>query len=234
MAEGAGRVADFSKIYRQRAHENQRIGMTPQSMPRLDEVDEMLKQSEKIQVSLQRMREVVLSHQQATFAEPPREAHYRPINGSYEHDGRNSFHEDPKGSPAFAGLDPNKRPKRGVRFPAQMNNLRLTMESSEPRLLEDATAAIGRKRRSGDGAPMVPEHYAMPVAYVSIQQQTMLEVADATRLREVDSENGWKRQASHDQLQSPTENSGRRITRRIISPSPKYKDTLWMHSSAIA
>lgn len=107
-------MADFSKIYRQRAHENQRIGMTPQSMPRLDEVDNMLKQSEKIQTSLQRMREVVFSHQQAMSVEAPREAHYRPING-YDHEGQNAFHEDPKASASYASLDPNKRPKRGVR-----------------------------------------------------------------------------------------------------------------------
>lgn len=115
MAEGNGRIADFTKVYRQRAHENQRIGLNPQAWPRLEEVDDMLKQNEKIQVSLHRIRDQVYSTQQARFAEPPREAHYRPING-YEQEGQNPFHEDAKGN-AFAALDTSKRPpKRGVRY----------------------------------------------------------------------------------------------------------------------
>ncbi|KAJ4305831.1 hypothetical protein N0V90_001363 [Kalmusia sp. IMI 367209] len=107
MAEGAGRITDFSKIYRQRAHENQRIGMTPQSMPRLDEVDDMLKHSERIQISLQRMREVVFNHQ-ASIVEPPQ---YPRMNG-YEHDAQSNYGEDTKGAGGFAGPDPKKR--RGV------------------------------------------------------------------------------------------------------------------------
>ena len=68
-------------------------------------------QSEKIQISLQRMRDVVFNHQQANMMEPPREAHYRPING-YDHEGPNPFHEDAKGNGGFAGPDQKKR--RGV------------------------------------------------------------------------------------------------------------------------
>ena len=126
MTEGAGRIADFSKVYRHRAHEHQRIGMTPSSMPRLEEVDEMLKQSEKIQMSLQRMREVVFNHQQATLMEPPRDsAHYRPVNG-YEHDAQNPFQDDHKGG-SFGGVESLKRPpKRGVRFASPVRSLQLT------------------------------------------------------------------------------------------------------------
>lgn len=112
MAEGAGRIADFSKLYRQQAHHHQRIGMTPQSIPRLEDVDEMIKQGEKIQISLQRMREVVYSHQQASLVEQPQEARYRPING-YDHEGPNAFHDDGKGPGGFAGPDLKKQ-KRGV------------------------------------------------------------------------------------------------------------------------
>lgn len=109
MADGAGRIGEFSKIYRQRAHENQRIGMTPQSMPRLEEVDDMLKQSERIQMSLQRMRDVVFNHQQASMAEPPRDL-YRPMNG-YDPDSASNYGDDMKGG--FASGD-NKTRKRGV------------------------------------------------------------------------------------------------------------------------
>jgi hypothetical protein len=110
MADGSGRIAEFSKIYRQRAHENQRIGMTPQSMPRLEEVDDMLKQSERINMSLQRMRDVVFSHHQANIVEPPQDPRYRPMNG-YD-DSSSNYGDDAKGG-GFAGGDSKAR-KRGV------------------------------------------------------------------------------------------------------------------------
>jgi glutamate--cysteine ligase catalytic subunit len=111
MADGSGRISEFSKIYRQRAHDNQRIGMTPQSMPRLEEVDDMLKQSERIQMSLQRMRDVVFNHHQASIVEPPQDPRYRPMNG-YDHDSSSNYGDDPKGG-GFAGGDSKTR-KRGV------------------------------------------------------------------------------------------------------------------------
>ncbi|KAI4690208.1 uncharacterized protein J4E84_004392 [Alternaria hordeiaustralica] len=114
MADGSGRIAEFSKIYRQRAHENQRIGMTPQSMPRLEEVDDMLKQSERIQMSLQRMRDVVFNHQQASIVEPPQDPRYRPMNG-YD-DNASNYGDDNKGMGGFAGGD-NKTRKRGRAAP---------------------------------------------------------------------------------------------------------------------
>lgn len=112
MADGSGRIADFSKTYRLRAYDNQRIGMTPQSMPRLEEVDDMLKQSERIAMSLQRMRDVVFNHHQANIVEPQREAHYRPVNG-YDHDSSSNYGDDAKGGGGFAGGDSKTR-KRGV------------------------------------------------------------------------------------------------------------------------
>ncbi|KAF1967878.1 hypothetical protein BU23DRAFT_282727 [Bimuria novae-zelandiae CBS 107.79] len=112
IAEGTGRMSDFSKVYRQRAHETQRIGMTPQSMPRLEEVDEMLKHSERVQMSLQRMREVVFNHQ-ASMVEPPQDPRYVRING-YDHDVQSSYGDDAKGAGGFAGPDPKKRRGRAA------------------------------------------------------------------------------------------------------------------------
>lgn len=79
-------------------------------MPRLEEVDEMLKHSERIQISLQRMREVVFNHQ-ASIVEPPQDPRYARMNG-YEHDAQSNYGDDPKGTGGFAGPDPKKR--RGV------------------------------------------------------------------------------------------------------------------------
>lgn len=112
MAEGAGTITDFSKLYRQRAHENQRIGLTPQSMPRLEEVDEMLKHGERIQVSLQRMREVVFNHHQASIVEPPQDPRYRAMNG-YDHDMVSNYGDDLKGAAGFSSTDA-KKVRRGV------------------------------------------------------------------------------------------------------------------------
>ncbi|KAI1598689.1 glutamate-cysteine ligase [Pyrenophora tritici-repentis] len=114
MADGSGNIAEFSKIYRQRAHENQRIGLTPQSMPRLEEVDDMLKQSERIHMSLQRMRDVVFNHHQASIVEPPQDPRYRPVNG-YD-DNSSNYGDDTKGLGGFAGGD-NKTRKRGRAAP---------------------------------------------------------------------------------------------------------------------
>lgn len=125
-------------------------------MPRLEEVDEMLKQSEKIQVSLQRMREVVFNHQQANLAEPPREAaHYRPING-YDHDAQSHFQEDPKTSAGFGSVDALKRPKRGVRFTSLIKNrshLTMKQRAAPPGRCHSCNRAETPEwRRGPDGA----------------------------------------------------------------------------------
>ncbi len=86
--------------------------MTPQSIPRLEEIDEMMKQGERVQMSLQRMRNVVFNHQQASMVEQPQEAHYRRANG-YDHETSSVYGEDMKGNSGFAGAD-NKTRKRGV------------------------------------------------------------------------------------------------------------------------
>lgn len=114
MADASGNITEFSRAYRQRAHENQRIGMTPQSMPRLEEVEEMLKQGERIQISLQRMRDVVYNHQ-ATIVEPPHDPRYRSMNG-YDHDSASNYGDDGKGNGGFANGDSKTR-KRGRAAP---------------------------------------------------------------------------------------------------------------------
>ena len=114
MTEGAGQIADFSKRYRNMAYAQQRMGHTPNSMPKLDEVDDMLRQSEKIAMSLQRMRDVVFNNQQASFIEPQREqSHYRPVNG-YDHDEPSPYSDEMKGGNGFTGPDPKKGQRRGV------------------------------------------------------------------------------------------------------------------------
>lgn len=165
MAEGAGQITDFSKEYRQRAHQTQRIGMTPHSMPRLEEVDEMIKHSDKIHISLQRMREVVFSHHQASMVESPQDARYQRLNG-YEHDTQSNYGDDMKAG-SFPGSDAKKQ-RRGVSFPDPLwYQSFLTSHLSEPRRLDAVIAATEPKLLSGVEALMEPGRFAMPVAFVS-------------------------------------------------------------------
>jgi glutamate--cysteine ligase catalytic subunit len=87
-------------------------------MPRLEEVDDMLKQHERIQMSLQRMRDVVLNHHQASIVEPTHDPRYRQLNG-YDHDNSSNYGDDAKGNGGFAGNDSKTR-KRGVSVPAHL------------------------------------------------------------------------------------------------------------------
>lgn len=138
--------------------------MTPQSMPRLEEVDDMLKQSERIAMSLQRMRDVVFNHHQANIVEPQREAHYRPVNG-YDHDSSSNYGDDTKGGGGFAGGDSKTR-KRGVSLLlCTVVYTSLIVRSVLPRL-EDVTAATEQKPQSGGEVRMELEPSATPVDYV--------------------------------------------------------------------
>lgn len=152
MAEGSGRIIEFSKVYRQRSHDTQRSGMTSQSMPKLQEMDEMITLSENIQLSLQRMRQVVFYQQQANFVEPPQDPRYRPIT-AYDHDGSNAYVDDLKGGGGFAGADPKKR--RGVSFPVSELNAsnRKTQRAAPPGRCHSCNRAETPEwRRGPDGA----------------------------------------------------------------------------------
>lgn len=103
-------MLEFARHYGQRAHQTQRSGPVPGSMPSLVEVDEMIKQEERIHMSLARIREVIVNQQQAALAEQAQGIHYKATNG-YDVEDSNSHYDDTKGG--FAGADPKKR--RGVR-----------------------------------------------------------------------------------------------------------------------
>jgi glutamate--cysteine ligase catalytic subunit len=62
MLDNAELINEFSKVYGQRTHGNECIGVPSQSIPTLEEINDMLKQEEKIQISLRRIREIVRSH----------------------------------------------------------------------------------------------------------------------------------------------------------------------------
>lgn len=112
IAEGSGRLLDFAGHYKQRAHESQRTGMTPASIPNLEKVDELMKQEMRVAESLARIREVIVN-QQAALVEQAQDPRYKAMNG-YDHEGPNSYHDDGKGGGGFAGSDPKKRRGRAA------------------------------------------------------------------------------------------------------------------------
>lgn len=112
IAEGSGRLLDFAGRYKQRAHESQRTGMTPASIPSLVEVDELMKQEARVAESLTRIREVIVN-QQAALVEQAQDPRYKAMNG-YDHEGPNSYHDDGKSGGGFAGSDPKKRRGRAA------------------------------------------------------------------------------------------------------------------------
>jgi glutamate--cysteine ligase catalytic subunit len=114
MADGSGRIAEFSKTYRQQAHENQHMGMDCGDILRLEEIVDMRKQSGRILMSLQHMRDVVFNHHQVSIMEPPQDPRYRLRNG-YDDCGSN-YGDNTKRMGGFAGGD-NKTKKRGVGVP---------------------------------------------------------------------------------------------------------------------
>ncbi|XP_014550966.1 hypothetical protein COCVIDRAFT_42649 [Bipolaris victoriae FI3] len=67
MLDNSRLIAEFSQFYRQRMHENECTSITCQSVPTLEEIKYMLKQEEKIRMSLKHVRDIVLSHHQSTL-----------------------------------------------------------------------------------------------------------------------------------------------------------------------
>ena len=119
MADGSGRIAEFSKTYRQQAHENQHMGVDCGDIPRLEEIVDMLKQSGRILMSLQHMRDVVFNYRQVSIMEPPQDSRYRSRNG-YDDSGSN-YGDSTKRMGRFAGGD-NKTKKRGVGIPYHIDH----------------------------------------------------------------------------------------------------------------
>lgn len=138
----------------------------PGSMPNVAEVDELLDHSARIEESLRRIRDVVVTHQVA-MAEQAQDLRCRP--GSYESGDPNSFNDDSKGAGGFAGPDSKKR--RGVSSFSQY--IKIVVEQvliivSELHRLVGVTAAIVQKRQSGAVALMAHALSAMRAVFVSL------------------------------------------------------------------
>lgn len=72
----------------------------------------MIKHNDRVSSSLQRLRDVVIKHHQASVVQTPQDAHYRSLNG-YDAENASTYGDDTKGPGGFANGD-NKSRKRGV------------------------------------------------------------------------------------------------------------------------
>ncbi|MCJ1317051.1 hypothetical protein MMC15_002372 [Xylographa vitiligo] len=107
IAEGSGRALDFSRIFGNRAHTNQRSGPLPGSLPTLVECDEMIKRQERVLESMTRIREVIVT-QQAALAEQRSREEASKVPSDFGEDG-NGYSEKSEGGGGFAGDAAKKR-----------------------------------------------------------------------------------------------------------------------------
>ncbi|KAL8733902.1 MAG: hypothetical protein Q9166_001890 [cf. Caloplaca sp. 2 TL-2023] len=112
IAEGSGRALEFSQHYGSRAHQTQRSGPIPGSMPSLAECDEMMNYQKRVLDSMQRIKEVIIAQQHALAEQRNYENNYKQPCEADE-DGA-SFHEKLEGSGGFAGADAKKRRGRAA------------------------------------------------------------------------------------------------------------------------
>ncbi|KAI9873219.1 MAG: hypothetical protein M1830_000685 [Pleopsidium flavum] len=112
IAEGSGRMLDFSRHYSAHAHQTQRSGPIPGSLPTLLECDEMIRQHGRVYDSFARIREVLLTQQLALAEQRQHDQGYKG-SSEYDEDGV-GYQDELKGGGGFAGADAKKR--RGVSY----------------------------------------------------------------------------------------------------------------------
>ncbi|KAI4191442.1 MAG: hypothetical protein L6R41_000093 [Letrouitia leprolyta] len=144
IAECSGRTLDFSNLYGTHAHQTQRSGPIPGSLPSLAECDEVLGYQKRVLDSMQRIKEVIIAQQHA-LAEQRNYEKYNPTSEADEDAG--SFHDKTEGAGGFAGADPKKR--RGLL------------------LLVVVTAATEQKHLNGAEAPTEQEPCVMLAGYTT-------------------------------------------------------------------
>ncbi|MCJ1298887.1 hypothetical protein MMC08_001678 [Hypocenomyce scalaris] len=146
IAEGSGRALEFSRHYGNRAHQTQRSGPSPGSMPSLQECDDLVRQQTVVLDAINRIREGIITRQQQALAE--QRSQDQAYKGSSEFGDDGSGYQDKlDGSGGFAGADAKKR--RG------------------PHLPDAATVATERRPRSGGEDRMALAHFATPADYIT-------------------------------------------------------------------
>lgn len=164
IAEGSGRALDFSKHYGSRAHQTQRSGPVPGSMPTLAECDELMSYQKRVLESMQRIKDVIIEQQQALAEQRNYENSYKP-SAEPDDDGA-SYHDKLEGGGGFAGAEAKKR--RGVCHHHFRSVSGQEADLSRERLLQGAAiVVIGLKPLNGEEALTVHEPCATLAVCVS-------------------------------------------------------------------
>ncbi|MCJ1233503.1 hypothetical protein MMC14_001461 [Varicellaria rhodocarpa] len=112
IAEGSGRVLEFTGRFGARSHQVQRSGIQPSSLPTLNECDDIIKQQHKVLDAMARIRDVIINQQHALAEQRTRdEANKDP--SEYGDDGPLG-QDKSEGSGGFAGADLKKRRGRNA------------------------------------------------------------------------------------------------------------------------
>lgn len=106
------RTLDFSRHYAAKAHQTQRSGPVPGSLPSLNEIDDLLQLQRRCQDALLRIRSAVLSQEHALAEQRAQRQAYKSEGGYDDEQHVGMYPDEFKGGGGFAGSDVKKR--RGV------------------------------------------------------------------------------------------------------------------------
>jgi len=113
IAESSGRLLEFTNVYGAKAHQTQRSGPIPGSIPSIKDVEDLLQKSQKINDALVRIKEVV-NTQTAAIAEQQKDSNQQMANGYGPEANGYPPPDETKGAGGFAGPDPKKRRGRAA------------------------------------------------------------------------------------------------------------------------
>ncbi|KAI9710728.1 MAG: hypothetical protein M1820_002561 [Bogoriella megaspora] len=113
IAESSALTLDFARTYQQRAHQTQRSGPVPGSLPELGAIEDLARRSAKLTEAWNRIKDVVVA-QEAARAQQAQARQYSDPN-EYENAESNGLSDDLKGQ-GYAGGD-SKKPRRGRAAP---------------------------------------------------------------------------------------------------------------------
>lgn len=105
---------EWTREYGTRAHQTQRSGPIPGSMPSLEECDEMIREQEKTLQAMARIREVIFKQHQALQEQKIYDQRNYKATPSEADDDHNSYMDKLDGQGGFAGSDAKKRRGRAA------------------------------------------------------------------------------------------------------------------------
>lgn len=114
IAEGSGHALDFARNYGTRAHQTQRSGPIPGSLPSIDECDDMIRQQQRVVESMARIRDLIHRQQQALAEQRIYDQQTLKTAPSEADEDAHSYMDKMEGAGGFAGSEAKKRRGRAA------------------------------------------------------------------------------------------------------------------------